>query len=243
MSENGGKISIEELRRQFDGDVERFSNEQTGQTTAVDAPLVLDMIETTIAKIHPAATRMCDIGCGAGNFSLRIARKLPALRLTLLDLSEPMLDRAVQRLTAERFVVEETIHADIRDAVLPESRFDIVVAAASLHHLRTREDWRAVFERIYKSLLPGGTFWMWDLIRHENETVEAVQKERYAAYLAGLQDEAYQERIFEIIDRSDSPETLSFLLHTLEAVGFGEYDIVHKNTVFAALMARKGSKS
>jgi tRNA (cmo5U34)-methyltransferase len=233
------KISIEELRHQFDGEVERFSNEQTGQTSAVDAPLVLAMFEESIARMYPNARRMLDIGCGAGNFSLRIARKLPRLKLTLLDLSRPMLQRAEERLTAEGFEVEETIQTDIAAAELPNEKFDIVVAAASLHHLRTRNDWKNVFHQIYRSINFGGSFWMSDLIRHENEMIESLQKERYAEYLTDLRDRAYQQQVFEYINRSDTPETLSFLLHTLEQAGFQQIDIIHKNTVFAALTAQK----
>lgn len=236
---NTPKISIDELRKQFDADVERFSNEQTGQTTAVDAALVLSMIEESIVRIHPDAKRMCDIGCGAGNFSLRIARQLPALELTLLDLSRLMLDQANKRLLAEHFSVEETIQADIAEAVLSENKFDIVVAAASLHHLRSRDDWKRVFEKIFRSMTLGGTFWIWDLIRHENHEIEDVQKKRYAEYLIGVKDQVFQKQVFDNIDRSDSPETISFLMRLLEESGFCSMDIIHKNTVFVALVARK----
>jgi tRNA (cmo5U34)-methyltransferase len=233
------KISIEELRCQFDADVDRFSNEQTGQTSSVDAPLILSLFETSIARIHPNAQRLLDIGCGAGNFSLRITRKLPQLKLTLLDLSNKMLQKAKERLLMENFTVEETIQSDIAQAELPNEKFDLVVAAASLHHLRTQQDWKNVFERIYCSLIPGGSFWLSDLIRHENETIELLQKERYAEYLCGLRDRTYQQQVFEYIDRSDTPETLPFLIRTLENTGFRQIDILHKNIVFAALVAVK----
>ncbi|MDR0704549.1 MAG: class I SAM-dependent methyltransferase [Planctomycetaceae bacterium] len=233
------KISIDELRRQFDGEVDRFSNERTGQTSSVDAPLILSIFETSIARMYPNAQRLLDVGCGAGNFSLRITRKLPQLKLTLLDLSSKMLQKAQERILAEHFVVEETIQSDIAHAELPDSKFDIVVAAASLHHLRERQDWKNVFGQIYRSLIPGGSFWMSDLIRHENETIELLQKERYAEYLCGLRDQSYQQHVFEYIDRSDTPETLEFLLRTLEESGFRQIDIIHKNIVFAALVAVK----
>ncbi|MDR1270747.1 MAG: class I SAM-dependent methyltransferase [Planctomycetaceae bacterium] len=236
---NDYKITIDELRRQFDGEVERFSNEQTGQTSSVDATLILSMFETFIAGMYPNAQRLLDIGCGAGNFSLRITRKLPQLKLTLLDLSRPMLQKAQERLSAEHFTVEETIQADIAQTELPNEKFDLVVAAASLHHLRTRQDWKNVFGRIYRSLIPGGSFWMSDLIRHENETIESLQKERYAEYLCGLRGRIYQQHVFDYIDRSDTPETLPFLIQTLENTGFHQIDIIHKNIVFAALVAVK----
>lgn len=239
MNQQKQKISIEELEKQFDADVERYSNEQTGQTTAVDAALVLSLIEESVARLCPDAKRMCDIGCGPGNFSLRIARKLPQVQLTLLDLSGQMLKRARERLEAENFKVEETIHSDIARAELPENRFDIVVAAASLHHLRTKTDWQKVFGNIYRSMTPGGSLWIWDFIRHENDTIEAVQKERYGEYLTALRDREFQQYVFEQIDRSDTPETVSFILRTLEQVGFVHVDVLHKNNMFAAMVAHK----
>jgi ubiquinone/menaquinone biosynthesis C-methylase UbiE len=56
-----------------------------------------------------------------------------------------MLDRArerVSRATAGRIT---TIQADIREAKLPDGEFDIVLAAAVLHHLRADEEWREVY--------------------------------------------------------------------------------------------------
>ncbi len=233
------KITIDELRNQFDNEVERFSDEKGGQATSVDAPLVLEMVENSIARMHPNAVSLCDIGCGAGNFSLRIARKLPRLDITLLDLSRPMLDRAVQRLQAERFNVVRTIQSDIKEARFDAAAFDIVIASASLHHLRCRADWENVFLNIFEALRPGGSFWICDLIKHENDSVESVQKDRYAAYLTVLQDRTFQEKVFDNIDRSDTPESVEFLFQTLHETGFRNVDIVHKNTVFVAMVARK----
>lgn len=233
------KLSVDALRKQFDREVDRFSDETIGQATAVDSLLVLEMVERSIAHMQPNAERLCDIGCGAGNFSLRIARRIPDVKLTILDLSRPMLDRAKQRLEAEHFVVEHMIQADIKDAELPKNRFDIVVAGASLHHLRDKADWMAVFRSVFDSLRPGGTFWIWDLIKHENETIEAVQKKRYADYLISFKDESFQQHVFDDIDASDSPESMQFLWESLTKTGFRKIDILHKNTVFMALLACK----
>ncbi len=39
-----------------------------------------------------------DIGCGAGNFSLRLLREKELSQVTLVDLSLPMLERARERI-------------------------------------------------------------------------------------------------------------------------------------------------
>ena len=55
-----------------------------------------------------------------------------------------------------------TIQADIRGARLPDGEFDIVLAAALLHHLRADEEWREVFTAFHRALRPGGSVWVFD---------------------------------------------------------------------------------
>src|SRR5215813_13638214 len=91
------KSTVEQIRERFDQDVERFSNLETGQSATVDAPLTLELIASVAAAITPSATHLLDIGCGAGNYTLKILQHLPNLNITLVDLSKPMLDLAFER--------------------------------------------------------------------------------------------------------------------------------------------------
>ncbi len=233
------KSTVDEIRRRFDNDVERFSNENTGQATAVDAQLVMKMIADTIALFHEKPQAICDIGCGAGNFSLRIGKTFPRLRYTLIDLSRPMLRKAQERLEAAGGIVEQSMQNDIRLINLPENKFDIIVAAAVLHHLREKKEWVAVLKNIYNSLSQNGTFWLWDFIKHDDERVGLIQWARYKDYLISIKDEKYQKHVFRYIEKEDTPESIPFILRTLEEVGFKKTDILHKNILFAAIMAQK----
>jgi len=127
---------VEEIRRRFDNDVERFSNLETGQSATVDAPLVLDLIAESASALAPGARSLLDVGCGAGNFTLRLLDRLPDLEVTLIDLSRPMLDRARQRVGAAQAGGITILQGNIRELDLGESQFDIVVAAAVFHLLR-----------------------------------------------------------------------------------------------------------
>ena len=120
------KSTVDEIRRRFDADVERFSNLETGQTAAIDAPLVLDLIASAAASVTPGATRMLDVGCGAGNYSLKLLERLPLAEITLVDLSRPMLERACQRVAAASSATAVPIQGDIREIGLPAAhlRFD-----------------------------------------------------------------------------------------------------------------------
>src|SRR5215831_13209726 len=92
------KSTVDEIRRRFDADVERFSNLETGQSATVDAPLAMALVAEAAADTSPHARHVLDVGCGAGNYTLKLLERLPNLDVTLVDLSRPMLDRAVQRI-------------------------------------------------------------------------------------------------------------------------------------------------
>ena len=186
------KASVEEIRERFDNDVERFSNLETGQIATQDAALVMELIAASAFRVTPDAKRLLDLGCGAGNFSLKLARVFALERVTLVDLSANMLDRAVERLASLR-VETRAMQCDIRDLHLEAGSQDVVVAAAVLHHLRAEVEWAAVFRQLFAALRPGGSLWIWDLVSHDIAGVQAEMWERYGAYLAGLKGAEYRD--------------------------------------------------
>jgi tRNA (cmo5U34)-methyltransferase len=233
------KASVEEIRERFDRDVERFSNLETGQTATVDAALALDLIARGAARTTPAARAMLDIGCGAGNFTLKVLERLPNLHCTLIDLSANMLARASERVTAKTTGRVSVIQNDIRSVDLAEASFDVIVAAAVLHHLRDESEWQALFRKLYRWLRPGGSLWIFDLVAHEINAVQGVMWERYGDYLAAFKGEQYRDHVFAYVEHEDSPRPVLFQCDLLREAGFREIDILHKNTCFAAFGARK----
>lgn len=227
------KATPDEIRKRFDNDVERFSNLDTGQSAAIDSPLGLELIAQAAARVNPQATSLLDIGCGAGNYSLKLLERLPGLEVTLLDLSRPMLDRAVGRIRAASGRRATARQGDVRDLDLGEARFDIVVAAAVLHHLRDDAEWRAVFGKIHRGLRPGGSFWIFDMIEHSIAAVHEVMWEKYGEYLTSLRGDDYRRHVFDYIAYEDTPRPLLYQVDLLRATGF-QADLLHKNSCFAA---------
>jgi tRNA (cmo5U34)-methyltransferase len=234
------KSTVEEIRRRFDADVERFSNLETGQSATVDAPLAMALVAEAAATTTPHARHVLDVGCGAGNYTLKLLEHLPDLEATLIDLSRPMLDRArerVSRATAGRIT---TIQGDIREVRLPEGAFDIVLAAAVLHHLRADEEWRDVFAAFHGPLRPGGSVWVFDLVESSIPAVGQRMRRGFGTYLAGLKDEAYRDHVFAYVEKEDTPRPRLFQLDLLRQVGFSHVEVLHKNVCFAAFGALKG---
>jgi len=233
------KSTVQEIRQRFDNDVERFSNLETGQSAVIDAPLTFELIIGAAAATNPQATHILDVGCGAGNYTLKLLESLPGLDVTMIDLSQPMLARAVERVS-QVDVGEVTTHqGDIRELHLPAATYDIVFAAAVLHHLRTDAEWEAVFSKFYKILKPGGSVWISDLIQHSTPHIQAMMWQRYGEYLTELKDEAYRDHVFAYIEKEDTPRPLLYQIDLLRQVGFQSVEILHKNSTFAAFGAIK----
>jgi tRNA (cmo5U34)-methyltransferase len=234
------KSTVEQIRERFDNDVERFSNLETGQSATVDAPLVLDLIAGAAAAVNPRATHLLDVGCGAGNYSLKLLEVLPDLAITLVDLSLPMLERAVERVGPRTHGEVRALQGDIRELLLEEEAFDVIVAAAVFHHLRDEAEWKDVFAKCHAALKRGGSIWISDLVEHSEPAVQRLMWERYGEYLAHLRGEAYREHVFDYIAREDTPRPLLFQVDLLREVGFERVEILHKNSCFAAFGAIKG---
>ncbi len=233
------KSTIDEIRERFDNDVERFSNLATGQVSTIDADISLDLIAEAAKSIQPTAINILDIGCGAGNYTLKILSKLPNLNCTLIDLSKPMLDRAFERVSDKTTGHVEIIQGDIRNVELPENHFDIILAGAVLHHLRDESDWEFVFGKLYHILSAGGCLMISDLITQDTEVLNKFIWERYGDYLEKLGGEEYRKKVLDYIAKEDSPRSLNFQLDLMKRVGFNQTEILHKNLCFAAYVGIK----
>lgn len=233
------KSTVEEIRARFDADVERFSNIETGQSATIDAPLAMSLVAEAAAVSSPGAKNVLDVGCGAGNYTLKLLQQLPNLDCSLIDLSLPMLNRAKERVSAATNGKVECFQSDVRELDLGAGRFDIILASAVLHHLRTEEEWRSVFGKFFAALRPGGSIWIFDLVESSSKDVETIMQRRYGEYLTAFKGEAYRDHVFAYIAQEDTPRPLLFQLDLLRSVGFADLDVLHKNGPFAAFGGRK----
>jgi len=195
----------------------------------------MELITEAAIAATPEINRVLDIGCGAGNNTIRLAQKYRTDFIChLCDLSLPMLERASQRISKETSAEVRIFEGDFRSLDLEDSAYDAVLAAAVLHHLRDEDDWEAAFRKIHRILRPGGSLWITDLVTQENPEVQVLMWKRYGEYLEGKGGDNYRQEVFTYIEKEDSPRPLTFQLDLMRKVGFGSVDILHKNSCFAA---------
>jgi SAM-dependent methyltransferase len=114
-----------------------------------------------------------ELGCGTGYFSEVFFEVFPYIRGTLIDGSEPMLDRARSRLS------EKSRALEVRCARLEELDWDTVAMAPvvfsgfAVHHLSHPQKWR-LFGQIFRHLPPGGRFILFDSFRPDDPESDAV---------------------------------------------------------------------
>jgi tRNA (cmo5U34)-methyltransferase len=199
----------------------------------------MELITQAAVSCTTTIRRVLDIGCGAGNNTLKLLQYAPLFDCDLIDLSQPMLERAHARIAAINSGEIRIFQGDFRTLDLPDHGYDVILAAAVLHHLRDDQDWEMAFRKIYRLTAPRGSVWITDLVSHETEPVHRMMWDRYGEYLCSLGGEEYKNKVVAYIDKEDSPRPVTYQLDLLRSVGFNRVELLHKNSCFAAFGAIK----
>ena len=233
------KSTPDAIRENFDQQVERFSNIETGQSTAIDSPLCMELVAQSAALLNPHATRVMDLGCGGGNYAVKVTSQLSNVDCTLIDLSANMLVKAQERVSENITGTVTGIQGDYRHIPMEENSYDVITAGTTLHHLREDHEWESFFTKIFNALKPGGTFWINDIVIGETDGIDQLMLD---GWLSVLRKQISQQEIEMYMDRyesEDSPRSLSYQLELMKQVGFSKTIVLHKHFNFATFGAIK----
>lgn len=233
------KSSPESIRKSFDQQVERFSNIETGQTTAIDSPLCMELVARSAALLNPDAKHILDLGCGGGNYAVKVASFLPDVDCTLIDLSDNMLEKAAERVRELISGKVTALQGDYREIPLEENAYDVITAGTTLHHLREDKEWELVFAKVFKALKKGGTFWINDIVISETEEITDMMLDGWKSVLRKQVAENEVEMYLGKYESEDTPRTLSYQLDLMKKTGFTQTIVLHKHFNFATFGARK----
>lgn len=123
------------------------------------APLFPGDIFAQRAEVATCAPRLsydavCDLGCGTGQFTMKLAERFPDAAITGVDLSLAELHYA-QRRAADRDLDWDLRRAPVEDTRLPGESFDLVASYILLHELPPHAT-KKVFAEAFRLLRPGG---------------------------------------------------------------------------------------
>jgi tRNA (cmo5U34)-methyltransferase len=183
--------------------------------------------------------RFLDLGAGTGLLSALIGEAFPNARITLVDFSGEMLEKARQRFApggaaSDRF--ELRVGDFAREHLSDE--YDAIVSALAIHHLEN-ESKKALFRGIHGVLSEGGVFVNADQVLGATPEIEERYQEWWLreAREKGVSETdlaASRERI-----EADKNATLESQLAWLEEAGFEAVDCPYKNRRFAVYGGRK----
>jgi SAM-dependent methyltransferase len=108
-----------------------------------------------LRRIREYGEPVLELGCGTGQLTLMLAEA--GIRVTGLDLSEPMLVQAGKK-ASERQAAVEWVHADCREFALDATFGVVFFPANALLHLLEWRDLQACLSLVRAHLKPGGAF-------------------------------------------------------------------------------------
>jgi tRNA (cmo5U34)-methyltransferase len=225
------------LRDAFDAMASRY-DEQRGW-------IIPDFSGFYAAAVRAAASpneepSILDIGAGTGLLSEMLLDAYPGATITLLDISEKMLEVAKARFRGRekvRFIAADYRHGELGGP------FDLICSALSIHHLE-KEEKRDLYGRIYRALGKGWVFVNADEVAGESEEEHRRNLEYWDDFLmkgplAGEEALAIRERR-ETYDRM---EKLSVQLEWMREIGFIDVGVGYRNRSFAVFTGKKGRRA
>jgi len=121
---------------------------------------MLDLAADACKRYLAAEAEIIDLGCGTGNGSMAILKKIPSARVFLIDGSERMVSVAADKLSRSYpksllgCRVADLSHEDW-DNGLPGGEHDAIVSTLVLEHLPF-DCYRATIAKCFRLLKPGG---------------------------------------------------------------------------------------
>ena len=174
-------------------------------------------IVSQIKKLDPHGT-LIDVGCGAGNVIIKIAKKIPELTLNAVDIAPEILEFAKKR--AIENSVEDKINFKIGSVVelpFPDHSIDFLVSTLSLHHW---EDPKIAFKEILRVLKEEGTFLIFDFRRDSRKIYHG-----FLAFVTKIIAPKALKKVREPSGSIQSSYALNEIRHLLTEVGASDVNI------------------
>ncbi|MGG0741591.1 class I SAM-dependent methyltransferase [Niallia taxi] len=222
----------EDIIQKFDQGANQYDNQRSKLI-----PCFHDFYSIPISIINSPSTTpsILDVGAGTGLFASLLLNKFPKANITLIDISEKMLEVAKKRFSNcsnISYLIDDYTSCKF------ESTFDIIVSSLSIHHL-THIEKKNLYQRIYNQLNDGGIFVNADQVLGDTTFLETLYKNDWKSKVenSGLSE----EEIHAAYERTqlDRMSTLTDQIEWLKESGFKDVDCIYKYFNFVVLFGRK----
>jgi tRNA (cmo5U34)-methyltransferase len=194
----------------------------------------------TVLELIPfdrqAPLQLLDLGAGTGLLSALVAEVYPQAEITLVDISEAMLNKARERFAAQKARFR-FLALDLAQAALP-GQYHGVMSALSIHHL-PHEAKQALFREIYHKLLPGGIFINADQVLGPTPELEQAYKAAWRRQVRarGVSEATLAAALERMKEDQEAP--LADQLAWLSEAGFQQAHCYYQHYFFAVYAGYK----
>ncbi|TXT59981.1 MAG: putative 8-demethylnovobiocic acid C(8)-methyltransferase [Promethearchaeota archaeon] len=224
---------------------ERFNNE-TASIYSQSDPLwipeyksAMNLLVTTLRRYCTEGARFIDLGAGTGNASLYALETIPTCSVILVDFSENMLNE-VEHVLAKYKGQFSIRNEDFHNVKFESEAYDGVFSTFALHHTRSIEKYRKLYQKIYSWLKSNRAFICCDVVEGDSQILTHINEQGWKAFLEAKNfTEQEIKKIFSNYHREDSPISLRKHFDCLIQVGFTKIDVLWKWYNFAMYIAVK----
>jgi len=224
---------MEHIRTAFNATASRYDAQRRGVIPDLDG---FYGVAVRAANWPGSSPAILDIGAGTGLLSALLLQRYPGAPLTLLDISNQMLNAAHERFSGNpdvRYITGDYSTGDLGGP------YDLICSALSIHHLIDK-DKQKLYDRIYGALNPGGVFVNADQAAGETPALDREYMHWWDGFIQnGPLGRDEQGEILKRRTTLDKNAKLSVQLGWLRDCGFLDVDVVYRNRIFVVITGRK----
>lgn len=112
-------------------------------------------VRSLISSLEEKSPSILEVGCGTGNYLLKVAENFPQASVYGLDLNSSMLEICRQK-TSHLKNVKKLVCEAAQNLPFEDNSMDLIMAMQTLHHYGEDENRIKFFKEVHRVLKPGG---------------------------------------------------------------------------------------
>lgn len=152
--------SSDEIRERYASEAKTYREDAT--IINFDAPTLFERFKSILDSFYPDHSKplkVLDLGAGNGMLTELVYNEYKNATYTMLDFSSSMLESSKYIFEDNKLDINVNyVIANFVTDEFPDEKYDLIISSYALHHVRTEEDLKHVYECICNHLTESGLF-------------------------------------------------------------------------------------